>query len=202
MSAPTAIPSRRIGSEKLTRATAPWAFERGEPFRTIATLELLGVLVGVMALTDGLAADRESVGVVAISCGTDNQGNTFLTDKLLTTKFPLVVVLMELSHQLRKRRLVLRAEWLPRLQNQEADDLTNEEFHAFDPQRRIRVDLDRLPFAVLPELFAEGSAYVEALAAQREAERSRKAAVASGKTRDEGRKRRKEEPLRVTDPWP
>ena len=31
----------------LTRKTAPWAFARGEPFRTIAALELLGVLVGL-----------------------------------------------------------------------------------------------------------------------------------------------------------
>ena len=189
-------------AEQLTRAEAPWAFERGEPFRTIASLELLGVLVGVMTLTDEAVPGHESIGVVSISCGTDNQGNTFLVDKLLTTKFPLVVILMELSHQLRKRRLVLRADWLPRLQNQEADDLTNAEFHAFDPQRRIRVELDRLPFAVLPELFAEGNAYVEALEAQREAERARKASVASGQSRDEGRKRPRDEPLRVTDPWP
>ena len=80
--------------------------------------------------------------------------------------------------------------------------MTNAEFHAFDPQRRIRVELDRLPFAVLPELFAEGNAYVEALEAQREAERARKASVASGQSRDEGRKRPRDEPLRVTDPWP
>ena len=35
---------------KLNRRNAPWAFARGEAFRTIASLELLGVLVSVMVL--------------------------------------------------------------------------------------------------------------------------------------------------------
>lgn len=33
-----------------TRKTGPWAFASGEPFRTIATLELLGALVGLVVL--------------------------------------------------------------------------------------------------------------------------------------------------------
>ena len=36
-------------------------------------------------------------GLVTPGCGTDNQGNTFLVDKLMTTKYPLGVVLMELA---------------------------------------------------------------------------------------------------------
>ena len=32
---------------KFNRRNAPWAFTRGEAFRTIASLELLGVLVSV-----------------------------------------------------------------------------------------------------------------------------------------------------------
>ena len=34
----------------LSRRTAPWAYLRGDPFRNIATLELIGVLVAVMVL--------------------------------------------------------------------------------------------------------------------------------------------------------
>ena len=37
-------------SVRLTRRNAPWAFARGEPFRTIASLELMGALLGVMIL--------------------------------------------------------------------------------------------------------------------------------------------------------
>ena len=58
--------------------------------------------------------------MASFTCGTDNQGNMFLLDKLLTTKYPLGVVLMELSVQLGLRRAAMRANWIPRLQNEEA----------------------------------------------------------------------------------
>ena len=110
--------------------------------------------------------------VVSLSCGTDNQGNTHLLDRMLTTKYPLGVVLMELAHQSRVRRMVLRAHWLPRLENEEADALTNFEFRHFDPKRRIEVKLEDLKFAVLDDLFREGEVYVaelEKVKAQRKA---------------------------------
>ena len=37
-------------ADRLTRATAPWAYGKGEPFRAIAALELLGTLVSLMVL--------------------------------------------------------------------------------------------------------------------------------------------------------
>ena len=78
----------------LTRVTAPWAFHRGEPFRTIASLELLASLVGVMVLLpeDSWKRSSGATGYVTLGCGTDNSGNTFLLDGLLTTKFPLGVI--------------------------------------------------------------------------------------------------------------
>ena len=42
----------------LTRATAPWAYARGDPFRTIASLELLGSLVSLVLLVP--VEDRRS----------------------------------------------------------------------------------------------------------------------------------------------
>ena len=121
----------------------------------------------------------EATALVTLTASTDNQGNTFLLDKMLTTKYPLWVVLMEFAHQLRLRRLSLRARWLPRLQNQEADDLTNGEFRHFDPSRRIAVDLDRLGFKVMPMLFAAGDAYLSELQAARAAEARKREAKAS-----------------------
>ena len=148
----------------LNRRNAPWAFQKGEAFRTIASLELLGVLVGLMVLVpDGDLALRNGTGLLTLSCGTDNLG-TYLLDRLLTTKYPLGVVLMEVAHQCHRRGLVLRANWVPRLENQEADDLTNLDFKSFDPRRRLQVDLDRLEFGVLDRLFAEGDRYVAELA--------------------------------------
>ena len=37
---------------KLNRNNAPWAFARGEPFRAISSLEMMGSLLGIMLLLD------------------------------------------------------------------------------------------------------------------------------------------------------
>ena len=51
----------------------------------------------------------------------------------MSCKYPLSIVVMELSVQLRKYDLDLDLGWVPRAQNTEADALTNEEFSGFDP---------------------------------------------------------------------
>ena len=118
----------------------------------------------MVLVPEGDTKVSNGTGLMTLSCGTDNLGNTFLLDRLLTTKYPLGVVLMEVAYQCRRRGLAFRANWVPRLENQEADDLTNLEFKSFDPSRRLDVDLDKLNFGVLPALFAEGDRYVEELA--------------------------------------
>ena len=64
----------------MNRRNAPWAFARGEAFRTIASLELLGILVSVMVLLPDDEMRAESLGTVSLTCGTDNQGNSYLLD--------------------------------------------------------------------------------------------------------------------------
>lgn len=93
---------------------------------------------------------------MSLPCGTDNQGNAYLLDRMLTTKYPLGVILMELGHQIRKRRLVMRTKWLPRDQNEEADALTNFDYRFLELSRRIEVDVNKLGFRVLPGLFEAG----------------------------------------------
>ena len=90
--------------------------------------------------------------------------------------------------------MALRANWVPRLENQEADDLTNMEFKSFDPARRLDVDLDKLEFGVLRELFEVGNAYLveldalkaanKLLAEEKGTRRKRKLAGESLKDRD------------------
>ena len=70
---------------------------------------------------------------------------------------------MELAYQIRVRRLVLRAHWLPSLENEEADALTNFDFRHFKDESRIHVKLEDLKFAVLDDLFKTGEGYVAAL---------------------------------------
>jgi hypothetical protein len=183
---------------RLNRRNAPWAFSRGEAFRTIASLELLGILVSVMVLLPDDAMRAETLGTVSLTCGTDNQGNSYLLDKLMTTKYPLGVVLMELAVQVGLRNAVLRANWLPRLQNEEADALTNSDFRHFDPSKRIDVDLETLDFKILNKLFAVGDEYVEELAKLKEKDKLRR----ETSNAEAGQpKRRKSDALRERDPW-
>ena len=57
----------------------------------------------------------------------------------------------------------MRAQRIPRLENEEADALTNSDFHHFGPKHRIPVKFEDLKFMVLNELFAEGEEYVKEL---------------------------------------
>jgi hypothetical protein len=182
---------------RLNRRNAPWAFARGEAFRTIASLELLGALVGLMVLVPDDLSTAESVGTATFTCGTDNQGNSYLLDKLLTTKYPLGVVLMELACQAGRKRASMRARWIPRLQNEEADALTNGEFHHFKDANRIEVDLGKLKFLVMDSLFELGEEYVAELAALKAAEK--RSAVSDDKA--PGKRRRKGQGIRETRPW-
>ena len=143
----------------------------------------------------------DSAAILTLSCGTDNQGNSFLLDKLLTTRYPLGIVLMQLAHQIRRRRLVLRARWLPRLQNQEADDLTNFEIRHFDPKRRIQVDLDKLGLDLMHELFKVGDDYLSDLEKLRELGRAKGAEAKAKGGRLAGKKGKKPRGLKETDPW-
>ena len=164
----------------------------------IASLELLGVLVSVMVLLPERSSS-DQLGLATLTCGTDNQGNMFLLDKLLTTKYPLGVVLMELSCQLGLRRAALRANWIPRLQNEEADALTNSDFRHFSADKRIEVDLSSLPFLLMNDLFEEGEAYLAELEALKAQERERRVLAKESSTGKS--KKGKTLRLRDKDPW-
>ena len=159
-------------SVKLDRDNAGWAFVKGEPFRVIASLELLGVLMAVMLFFGSPRSDPAKLGTghafrawqdlgahgqLTISGITDNQGNPFVLDKMMTTSFPLSVILMELSVQLEKAALCLDLRWTPREQNVEADALTNEEFDEFRESNRIDVKMEDLEFEVIPTLMKEAA---------------------------------------------
>ena len=185
---------------KLNRRNAPWAFARGETFRVIASLELLGMLVGTMVLmpVSEFSVATPSVGLVTIGCGTDNRGNSFLLDRLLTTAYPLGILLCELAVQLRTRGAVMRAEWVPRLQNEEADALTNSDFRHFSEELRVPVKLEELRFEILDQLLETGEAYLSEVEAARSQEKLRLAGTAG--SAGHGRKRTGAS-LREREPW-
>eukprot|EP00438_Fugacium_kawagutii_P028975 Skav210536 [mRNA] locus=scaffold3045:358236:363217:- [translate_table: standard] len=138
-------------SVELTRANAPWVFLKGEPFKVIASLELLAVTVAVMVFSPE-ASWKGTAGRLLLPAFTDNLANTYVLDKFMTTAFPLSVILMELALQLQKIQVDLELQWIPRDQNVEADSLTNLDYSLFDPSKRIKVNLEGLDFIALNEL--------------------------------------------------
>ena len=83
---------------------------------------------------------------------TDNQGNQAVMSRLMTSKFPLVVILVELAAQLEDRNIDLALDWVPRDQNEPADALSNGDFAMFDEKRRVHIDLSQTKWLLLPEV--------------------------------------------------
>ena len=177
-------------SVQVTRRTFPWLYLKGEPFRTIAAAELLAVTVAVMAFKEK-APWRNADGRFSITGFTDNASNSFVVDKYLSTKFPVSLVLMELAYQLGGMEVSLNLHWIPREQNEEADDLSKGRFEKFDPKKRIEVDLEKMDFKIIPVL---------AEVAGRLDEEIRLKKVSKEKKHPEKRTPA-EEKLRMKEPW-
>jgi len=191
---------------ELSPATAPWAYAKdGQPFRVIATLEALAVLLCVVAFAPWLSAKPGAVGeagvgsapgrgaVARIPTLTDNKGNTFALNRLASSKFPLCAVAMELAAQLERLGLTLDLGWAPREWNFEADALTNGDFSGFAADLRIAIDLPTVQWEVLPEMLTAGATYFN------EVKRLKEARAKSGVAAPR-RKRRRDEALRGRDP--
>ena len=180
-------------SVRITRKAFPWIWCRGEPGRNIAALELLATLFCVVLFADNFKGSE-----IAITGLTDNKGNSQALAKFMTTKFPLSAVLMELAAWIPciSGGKGLSLLWVPRLQNEEADALSNEHFADFDPAKRITVAPADLPWKVLPSMIAYGS---DLLA---RCEQLKSEGHAIGHATEVARKKRKAGTrLRDLDPW-
>jgi hypothetical protein len=177
----------------LNKRNAPWAFAKGEPFRAISSLELLGSLLGVMLLLGGEGGQDSpqggtlSVGRLSVGGLTDNAGNRFAVARLLSTKWPLVAFVAELSAQLEAQDLLFEMSWVPREQNTEADAITNGDVGWLNPSLKLATDMSKLPFIILNDLLVKGAVFYEGI----EAVNTTAAAVAPHDSRT----------LRVRDPW-
>ena len=129
---------------------APWLFDKGHSSKTIASGELLATLASTQLFCD---SSTPGEGSMSLSGLTDNKGNTFVLAKMLSTKYPLALVLMQLSVVLSEKKLWLNLDWVPRLENSSADDLTNDEFGKFDLALRIPLKFTDLRLEVV-EKFA------------------------------------------------
>ena len=104
---------------------------------------------------------------------------------------------MELSAQLDLRGIELDLQWVPRWQNQEADDLTNERFDDFDERRRINVQFEQLEFMVMGKLLEKAGELDSELRLHKTSKEAKQAMEsASGE-----KVRSKKGQLRWQDPW-
>ena len=140
----------------LNRRNAPWAYLKGEPFRNIASLELVAVLTAIMLFGKGWECDMSRT-VMSLSASTDNLGNTYVLNHFMSCKYPLSIVVMELAVQLKRLGLEMDLKWIPRGQNSDADSLTNSEFMGFDSSKRIIVEFEDLKFEVMDKLMAKAA---------------------------------------------
>ena len=161
---------------------APWAFIKKDFKRTVASLELLGTLICVKLWGERMR--RHGRGRGHLAGGTDNQGNSYAVSKLMSTRFPLPLLLMELSETLRRGDQVLDLSWVPRERNQWADDLTNQKFDHFDQRRRLSINGSQIDWIVLGDLLNSASAFHTEMVQAKEDKRNGKSELlARGKKR-------------------
>ena len=131
---------------------------------------------------------------MGFGAATDNQGNSKLIERHLTTKHPLNLILLELTSQLQLRNLTLNLGWLERGANQHADDLTNDRFEDFTDALRIKVEWEDLNFLKLGKLLAVAEDF------RREVEAAKQEASVKVVPLLQARPKKRAK-LRERDPW-
>ena len=153
----------------ISEAEAPWLFRDGDASRTIAAGELLATLVALRLFSPTGGHHRASFRLTGV---TDNQGNSFVVRKLLSTKRPLGPLLMELTTELYRRQTWLDLTWASRTENVEADALTNEDFRGFDPALRRELRWEQVSLPIATELMSAEPEFAAALEELRGAKRA------------------------------
>eukprot|EP00435_Cladocopium_sp_Y103_P030315 s433_g7.t1 len=159
-------------SERVQPWLAPWLGMRSKnPKRVIAALEMLASLVAIK-LWSKEDAGRLSIHTEAF---TDNRGNEFILKKGMSTKFPIALLVIEVSETLRSLETTADLRWIKREDNQRADDLTNQDYHAFDLGKRIRVTEENCKWVVLGELLPESQRIYDEVQKFKEKKKAEKA---------------------------
>eukprot|EP00435_Cladocopium_sp_Y103_P041551 s3778_g11.t1 len=164
--------SVRLGPED-----APYLFkENGDSEWASAPAELLAVMIalhvfGYLEPKVGRTCIR-----LWVQSGTDNRSIDFLSRKNSTTRWPLTLVNMQLSHFLMKAGVRLSLAWRPRDENTLADDLTNGRFGRVDMDKRVEFGFSDLDMSLLTSLWDARGEFLD---------RDSWAVYGKGKKRDE-----------------
>ena len=190
----------------LDRKNAPWDYRKGEPFRVIAALELLGSLLGAKIFLPKAEGLHWAAGKISAGATTDNLGNRFVLNRLMSTKFPLLAFLCEFAVLLEERGCLFELGWVPRDQNEQADAITNGNYSDFKMANEIRIVLEEMDFRVLGDLLDLGDKFYEEVETERREARASRRLLPAGAQgpaagRNAKRKARKGAGLKATDPW-
>ena len=149
------LKSKRWFSLRLTRKEVPYLFKPcgGGSQWASTSAELLASLAALHAFGWLTVASTRRTMALSLCGGTDNLANDSLSTKRSTTKWPLMLINMQLSAALSKARLNLRLRWRPREENVEADQLTNEIFEGFSPSLRVPLSFEDVDVRLVEELW-------------------------------------------------
>ena len=183
--------SARWFAFQIFKADFEWAFSKSSPKRVIASLEMLATICCIKLFSLNSARINNN-STCCLTGSTDNKGNTFIINKLMTTKFPSLLLLLELSETLRSLKVSLNLRWRNREANVEADQLTNQDYSSFSPNNRIVVNPVDIKWLVLDRL--QGPA--EQLYLDLQTMKKVKLSTVTGNTKTPAAKR-----LKWRDPW-
>ena len=137
-SAVTDTKKARWFSIRVTRKNSPWLFAKGEPFRVVASIELLATTVALTVFGGSGAVPTGLAGGCSITGCTDNMSASYVVDRYVSTAFPLSAVLIWNSRACRMK------------------------FGSFSLENRFDVELESLPFIVLPRMMEAAESLLRA----------------------------------------
>eukprot|EP00434_Breviolum_minutum_P013170 symbB.v1.2.011607.t2/scaffold783.1/size170700/1 len=133
---------------------APYLFKaNGDSQWASAPSELLAVMIALQVygfLED--SAERKQFDLM-VQGGTDNRSIEQMTRKAATTRWPLVLVNMQLTDSMMRSGMRVGLKWRPRDENTVADDLTNEKFDQVDIAKRVQIRWNEIKLDLLNKLW-------------------------------------------------
>ena len=114
--------------------------------------------------------------------------------RLMSSKFPLVVIMTDLAERLKQWELDMNLDWIPRNQNEEASGFTNGNVESFAADREVKIDLKEMGLHTLDRMWNVADELYKDVQKNKALNQVREASD----TRLAGPKPR---PLRERDPW-
>ena len=126
-----------------------------KPSLVVATLEAFALLVALKAFHGNDPEECEKK-VRVLPTWTENRRNGAALNKLMSTRYPLNALFMEMSAYFKHMRIQARIEWTPRTANREVDALANGDTAGFDPSLEVVIEETVLSWFVLPDVLTMG----------------------------------------------